>query len=149
MPQNLPNVPCERGHFFFLAFIRRVILALGARQSRPIGVRDVNNQNQPPTAITIEQIIENAFEQAFTRALEGTLQNKAETLFKKAFEDGSPLAKKLEAKIEQGAALEWRSNVGTRYDVVIRPANGHIRRVNAMLGLFVPALVTPFDCYAL
>lgn len=98
----MPNVPSEHGPCRFLAFIQRVILAYGTRQFWPIEIPDVNKQNQPPMAINIEQIIENAFEQAFTRALEGTLQNKAETLFKKAFEDGSPLAKKLEAKIEQG-----------------------------------------------
>jgi hypothetical protein len=52
--------------------------------------------------INIEEIVEHAFEQAFSRALDVTLQSKAEVLFKNAFEDGSPLAKKLEAKIEQG-----------------------------------------------
>ena len=52
--------------------------------------------------INIDDIIEQAFEQAFSRALEQTLQTKAEELFKKAFADGSPLAKQLEAKIEQG-----------------------------------------------
>jgi hypothetical protein len=51
-------------------------------------------------AINIERIIENALEQAFSRALDQTIQNKAEVL--KAFENGSPLAKKLEEKIEQG-----------------------------------------------
>jgi len=34
--------------------------------------------------------------------LDQTLQSKAEVLFKKAFEDGSVLSKKLEEKIEQG-----------------------------------------------
>jgi hypothetical protein len=52
--------------------------------------------------IKIEEIIENAFEQASSRALEQTVQSKAEMLFKKAFEDGSPLSMKLAEKIEQG-----------------------------------------------
>ncbi len=53
-------------------------------------------------AIAIATIIENAFEAAFSRALDQTLQNKAEALFRKAFAEGSPLAKKLEEKIEAG-----------------------------------------------
>ena len=52
--------------------------------------------------INIEEIVEKAFEQAFMRALEQVLQTKAEILFKKAFENGSPLSKRLEDKIEQG-----------------------------------------------
>jgi hypothetical protein len=52
--------------------------------------------------INIEEIIEKAFEPAFCKALEQTLQAKAEELFKGAFANGSPLAKKLEAKIEEG-----------------------------------------------
>jgi hypothetical protein len=52
--------------------------------------------------INIEEIIERAFEQAFSKALEQSLQNKTEELFKTAFANGSPLAKKLEAKIEEG-----------------------------------------------
>ncbi len=52
--------------------------------------------------IKIEEIIQNAFEQAFSRALEQTVQSKAEMLFKKAFEEGSPLSMKLAEKIEQG-----------------------------------------------
>ncbi len=53
-------------------------------------------------AINIEGIIEKAFEQAFSRALEQTLQAKAEDLFKSAFANGSPLAKKFETKIDEG-----------------------------------------------
>jgi hypothetical protein len=52
--------------------------------------------------INIEDIIERAFEEAFSKALEQTLQTKAEQLFKTAFANGSPLAKKLETKIEDG-----------------------------------------------
>jgi hypothetical protein len=52
--------------------------------------------------LTIEGIIERAFEPAFSKALDQTLQNKAEALFKRAFKNGSPLAKKLEEKIGQG-----------------------------------------------
>jgi hypothetical protein len=52
--------------------------------------------------INIEQIIESAFEQAFLRALEQTIQTKAEALFRKAFEEGSPLSQKLGDKIEEG-----------------------------------------------
>ena len=52
--------------------------------------------------ISIEEIIERAFGQAFSKAFEQTLQAKAEQLFKGAFANGSPLSKKLEAKIEEG-----------------------------------------------
>jgi hypothetical protein len=52
--------------------------------------------------INIEEIIEKAFEQTFVRALDRTIQSKAEALFKEAFENESPLAKKLEEKIDQG-----------------------------------------------
>ena len=46
--------------------------------------------------------IEKAFEQAFSRVMEQTLQVKAEQLFKAAFANGSPLAKNLETKFEEG-----------------------------------------------
>jgi hypothetical protein len=49
-----------------------------------------------------EEVIERAFEQAFSRAIEQTIEAKAEQLCKKAFANGSPLAKRLEAKIEEG-----------------------------------------------
>jgi hypothetical protein len=52
--------------------------------------------------INIEAALEKAFEQAFTRALEQTVQTKAEELFRKALTEGSPLSRKLQAKIEQG-----------------------------------------------
>ncbi len=41
--------------------------------------------------ISIEGIFEKAFEQASSKALDQTLQAKAEELFKKAFQEGSPL----------------------------------------------------------
>ena len=53
-------------------------------------------------AIDIDEVMQRAFEQAFTRALDQVLQAKAEELFKKAFQNGAPLAKKLEATIEEG-----------------------------------------------
>ena len=37
------------------------------------------------------------------------------------------------------------SAVSCRYDQTNANKFGHIRRVNAMLGLFVPALVTPLE----
>ena len=52
--------------------------------------------------INVDEIIERAFEQAFARALEQILQSKAEMLFQKMLTNGSPLAKKLENKIEEG-----------------------------------------------
>ncbi len=52
--------------------------------------------------INIEEVLERAFEQAFLRALEQTVQVKAEELFTRALSAGSPLSKKLEDKIEQG-----------------------------------------------
>ncbi len=64
--------------------------------------------------INIEEIIERAFEQAFSKALEQTLQNKAEELFKVAFANGSPLAKKLETKVEEG--FEHFVEEGIRWD---------------------------------
>jgi hypothetical protein len=51
--------------------------------------------------INIEGVLERAFEQAFLRALDQTVQAKAEELFKKALSAGSPLSKKREEKIEQ------------------------------------------------
>ena len=53
-------------------------------------------------AIDIETIIERAFESASSKALDQAIQAKAEELFKRAFENGSPMAKKLEEKIEKG-----------------------------------------------
>jgi hypothetical protein len=53
-------------------------------------------------SINIEDVIERAFEQAFTRALDQVIQRKAEVLFQQALAPGSPLAQKLEEKIEQG-----------------------------------------------
>ena len=52
--------------------------------------------------INIEEVLERAFEQAFLRALDQTVQAKAEDLFKKMLSAGSPLSKKLEEKIERG-----------------------------------------------
>jgi hypothetical protein len=52
--------------------------------------------------IDIEEVLESAFEQAFLRALDQTVQAQAEALFKKFLAPGSPLAQKLEEKIEQG-----------------------------------------------
>ena len=52
--------------------------------------------------IDIDEVIERAFEQAFAKALDQTLQGKAEALFKKAFTNDSPLALKLGQKIEEG-----------------------------------------------
>jgi hypothetical protein len=52
--------------------------------------------------LSIEEIIEKVFEQAFLKALDQTIQAKAEALFKKALENGSPLSTKLAEKIEQG-----------------------------------------------
>ncbi len=52
--------------------------------------------------IDIEDAIEKAFEQAFLKALDQVLQVKAEAIFKKALADGSPVAKKLESRIEEG-----------------------------------------------
>jgi hypothetical protein len=52
--------------------------------------------------INIEDVIERAFEQAFMRALDQTIQQKAEELFMKAFHNGSPLSQRLQEKIEQG-----------------------------------------------
>ena len=53
-----------------------------------------------PTSFDV--IVEKTFEQAFSKALEQALKSKAEQLFKHAFENGSPLSKKLEAKIDEG-----------------------------------------------
>jgi hypothetical protein len=52
--------------------------------------------------INIDEAIDKAFEPSFRRALDQTLQLKAEALFKKAFGEGSPMSKKLEQKIEEG-----------------------------------------------
>ena len=52
--------------------------------------------------ISIEDVLEKAFEQAFLKALEQTVQTKAEELFRKALSPGSPVAEKLQEKMEQG-----------------------------------------------
>ena len=52
--------------------------------------------------VNIAELIEQAFEQAFFKALDQTLQTKAEVLFRKALEEGTPLNRKLEETIEQG-----------------------------------------------
>jgi hypothetical protein len=52
--------------------------------------------------VNIEEIIEKAFEQAFLKALDETVQAKAEAIFKKALESGTPLSMRIEEKIEQG-----------------------------------------------
>ena len=52
--------------------------------------------------INIEDVLEKAFEQAFLKALEHTVQAKAEELFRKALSPGSPVAEKLQEKMEQG-----------------------------------------------
>jgi hypothetical protein len=52
--------------------------------------------------INIEDVLEHAFEQAFLRALDQTVQAKPEALFRKALSAESALSKKLEEKIEQG-----------------------------------------------
>jgi hypothetical protein len=51
---------------------------------------------------SVEKVLERALEQAFLRALEQTVQTKAEELFRKALTADSPLSKKLQEKIEQG-----------------------------------------------
>ncbi len=53
-------------------------------------------------AINIEEVLERAFEQAFLKALEQTVQVKAEELFRQALSPGSPVAQKLQEKMEQG-----------------------------------------------
>jgi hypothetical protein len=52
--------------------------------------------------INIEEIIERALEQAFAKALEQVVQNKAEMLFQKALANGTPLSQRLEDKITEG-----------------------------------------------
>jgi flagellar biosynthesis/type III secretory pathway protein FliH len=66
--------------------------------------------------VSTEAVLERAMERAFLRALEQTVQAKAEALFTKALSSESPLAKKLEEKIEQGFQLfleegiRWEKN---------------------------------------
>ena len=50
----------------------------------------------------VEEVFERAFEQAFLKALEQTVQTKAEELFRKALSPGSPLSRRLQDKMEQG-----------------------------------------------
>ena len=50
----------------------------------------------------VESVMERAFEQAFLKALEQTVQAKAEELFRNALSPGSPVAQKLQEKMEQG-----------------------------------------------
>jgi hypothetical protein len=53
-------------------------------------------------SIDIKEITEKALEQAFARALDQTIQNKTEDLFKRVFAENSPLSQKLQEKIDQG-----------------------------------------------
>jgi hypothetical protein len=52
--------------------------------------------------VNIEEIIEQALENAFAKAIEHVVQEKAEMLFLKAFENGSPFSARLQQKIEEG-----------------------------------------------
>ncbi len=52
--------------------------------------------------IRIEGVLERAFEQAFLKALEQTVQAKAEELFRKTLSPGSPVAEKRQEKMKQG-----------------------------------------------
>lgn len=61
-----------------------------------------NERSSEPMPIDIDDVIERAFEHAFMKALDQTLQKKAEDIFTKLLGNGSPLAKRLEEKIEQG-----------------------------------------------
>jgi flagellar biosynthesis/type III secretory pathway protein FliH len=53
-------------------------------------------------ATSVEEVLERAFEQAFLKALEQTVQTKAEELCRKALSQDSPLAQRLQERIEQG-----------------------------------------------
>jgi hypothetical protein len=64
--------------------------------------------------IKIEEVTEHAFEQAFSRALDQTMQTKAEALVRRAFAEGSPFAERLERKIEEG--FERFMENGIRWD---------------------------------
>lgn len=52
--------------------------------------------------VDIEEVIEKAFEQAFSKALDQVVQKKAEEIFAKALQDGTNLSRKLQDKIEEG-----------------------------------------------
>lgn len=52
--------------------------------------------------IDLEDVLERAFEQAYLKAVEQTVQAKAEELFRNALSPRSPVAQKLQEKIEQG-----------------------------------------------
>jgi flagellar biosynthesis/type III secretory pathway protein FliH len=52
--------------------------------------------------VIIEEVMGKALEQAFSRALEQLVQNKAEELFKQAFQANSPFAQRLEEKLQEG-----------------------------------------------
>jgi hypothetical protein len=53
-------------------------------------------------AMRMEAVFTRVFEQGFMKALEQTVQAKAEELFRKALSQDSPLSKKLQDKMEQG-----------------------------------------------
>jgi len=80
-----------------------------AREPGGLTAKHVNEDIGVP--IDIEDVIEKAFEQAFLRALEQTIQDKAEAVFKKAMGNGSPLAKRLEEKIEEGLDRLFREGI--------------------------------------
>ena len=65
--------------------------------------------------INVDEIIERALEQAFAKALEQVIQDRAGAFFKKAFKrNGSTFGKRLEEKIEQG--LTRFMEEGTQWD---------------------------------
>ncbi len=53
-------------------------------------------------AASVEEVLEKAFAQAFLKALDQTVQTKAEELVRKALTQDSPLSHKLQHKMEQG-----------------------------------------------
>ena len=64
--------------------------------------------------INIEEVLERAVEQAFLKALEQTVQVKAEESFCKALSGSSPLAERPQEKIDEG--LQRFLEDGIRWD---------------------------------
>jgi hypothetical protein len=71
--------------------------------------------------INIEEVLERALEQAFLRALDQTVQAKAEEVFKRMLSAGSPLSQKLEEISSKGSsAFSKKASAGKRRKPVSR-----------------------------
>ena len=80
---------------------RRDIRTAEAVKETLLSARSITFSKVGSATPVIEKMIERALEPDFARALERVIRAKTEAQVEKALQEGSPLAKKLEQKIEQ------------------------------------------------